>query len=84
MKKFNINGYMYIQITDKGWEHLRKTVGDEYIKACIKSNGYNVKINDETWYKMQCWNVFDLLPISIGGNLLFNTNVMFDDEAFDE
>lgn len=25
MKKFNINEYMYIQITDEGWKHLEKT-----------------------------------------------------------
>jgi len=30
MKKFNINDYMYIQITEEGRKHLKKTVGDEY------------------------------------------------------
>ena len=33
MKKFNLNDYMYIQITEEGWRHLEKTVGIEYINA---------------------------------------------------
>lgn len=36
MKKFNVNDYMYIQITEDGWKHLEKTVGIDYINACIK------------------------------------------------
>ena len=79
MKKFNINEYMYIQITEAGWVHLSKTVGFEYIKHCIKP--YEKEINGEIWYRLQCWGVFDLLPSNFGGQPLFNTNVMFDDKA---
>lgn len=49
---FNINGYMYIQITEKGFEHLQNTVGDEYIKNCIENR--KIDVGGETWYKLQC------------------------------
>ena len=80
MKKFNINEYMYIQITEQGWEHLRKTVGEDYIKNCINADGYKKEINGEIWHRLQCKSVFYLMPIR-GMRPLFNTNVMFDDEA---
>jgi len=78
MKKFNINDYMYIQITDIGWQQLKKTVGEDYIKNCIESR--KVEIENETWYRLQCHNVFELFPIRFGGKTLFKTNVMFDDD----
>lgn len=78
MKKYNINSCIYIQITEKGWEHLRKTVGDEYIKHCITA--HKKEINKEVWYRLQCWEVFDLLPSNFGGRPLFSTTVMLDDE----
>ena len=81
MKKFNLNDYMYIHITDEGWNHLEKTVGIDYINACIKTPHYTHVINGETWYRLQCWRCFDLMPPDFGGRALFNTNVMFDDEA---
>ena len=40
MKKFNINDHIYIQITEHGWKHLKKTVGDDYIKHCIDNKNY--------------------------------------------
>ena len=79
MKKYNINEYMYIQINENGWEHLRKTVGDDYIKHCIESR--KVEINNVVWYKLQCHIVFNLFPHNCSGLPFFNTNVMFDDEA---
>ena len=81
MKKFNLNSYMYIQINEQGWEHLRKTVGEDYIKHCISTDAYKREIDGETWYRLQCHNVFDLLPTSAAFASLFNTNVMFDDES---
>jgi len=83
MKKYNINHTMYIQITEKGWQHLRNTVGEDYIKHCIDTEHYRKKIDGETWYKLQCHQVFDLLPAQNGMSPLFNTNVMFDDSEFD-
>ena len=77
MKKFNINDSMFIQITEEGWKHLRNTVGQEYINHCIEP--YKVEVNGEIWYKLQCWEAFDLLPIIFGKRPLFNTNVMFDE-----
>lgn len=80
MKKFNINNHMYIQITEEGWKHLEKTVGVDYVNACIKTPHHTKIIDGETWYKMQCWSCFDLMPPNFGGKPLFNTNVMFDQE----
>jgi hypothetical protein len=82
MKKFNINDSMYIKITDAGWKYLKKTVDDEYITYCIKSR--EKIINGQTWYKLQCWDCFNLMPPNFGGFPLFETNVMFDDEDLEE
>jgi hypothetical protein len=83
MKKFNINDYIYIQITEQGWKHLKATVGDEYIKHCITSPHYKVEIDGEIWYRLQCHVVFDLLPPSNHSNLIFNNNVLFDDNSLE-
>lgn len=82
MKNFNINEYMYIQITEEGWKHLENTVGIDYINICIKHIRNEKLINGETWYKLQCWECFSLLPPNFGGRSLFNSNVMFDEESF--
>ncbi len=78
MKKFNINDYMYIQITKEGWKHLKETVGNDYIKHCINAPSYKMEIDGEIWYRLQCHNAFDILPIK--SRPLFKTNVMFDGE----
>ena len=80
MKKFNLNDYIYIQITELGWKHLKETVGDDYIKHCINKEPYKKNIDGETWYRLQAHSVFNLLPIVYGGQMYFNSNVMFDDE----
>lgn len=64
----NINEYMYIQITDQGWQHLKATVGQEYIKNFIETR--KVIINNEGWYKLQCKDVVDLLPANYWGPIL--------------
>jgi len=71
---------MYIQINENGWKHLKKTVGEDYINTCIKISAYEKEINGEIWYRLQCHQVFSLFPINFGGQPMFNTNVMFDDE----
>ena len=80
MKKFNINESICIQITDEGWKHLKKTVGDDYIKHCIDNEHYRVEIDGEIWYKLQAHQVFDLLPINVGGRPTYNTNVLIDEK----
>ncbi len=50
MKKFNVNEYIYIQITNDGWRYLQRTVGDDYIKHCIITN--EKTIDGETWYRL--------------------------------
>ena len=79
MKKFNINDYIYIQITEKGWTHLRNTVGDDYITHYIKALGYQKYINGESWYRLQCHQVFGIFPIQFGNHIFFNSNIMIDD-----
>lgn len=76
LKKFNVNKPMYIQITQKGWKHLKNTIGDEYIEHSIMP--YRKVINNKVWFKLQCYEVFDLLPTRVGSPPLFNTNVMLD------
>jgi hypothetical protein len=77
MKKFNINDSMFIQITEEGWDHLRNTVGQEYIEVCIDSRA--IEIEGEIWYDLQCWDIFNLLPPIFGCPSLFKNNVMFDE-----
>lgn len=81
MIKFNINNYIYIQITEAGWKHLRKTVGDDYINHCIDKEPYRKEIDGETWHRLQAHEVFTLLPVKVLGTMLFNTNIMFDDQS---
>jgi len=78
MKKFNINDSIYIQITKEGWDHLRLTVGLDYIKHCIKP--YEVIIDNCVWFKLQAHSVFELLPINFGGQPTYSTNIMFDEK----
>jgi hypothetical protein len=77
MKKFNINNTMYVQITEEGWEHLRNTLEPDYIKICIESR--MIEIEGEIWYDLQCWEVFNLLPVTFGKRPLFKSNVMFNE-----
>ena len=79
MKKFNINDYIYIQITEIGWEHLNKTVGAEYIERCINSDSYKKEINGEIWHRLQAHSVWELLPLNFSSNVLYKTTIMFDD-----
>lgn len=81
MKKFNINDFMYIQITDAGWKHLKETVGDLYIKHCIKAPAYEKTIDGEVWYRLQMHEVTNILHGSSGFNVLYKPSVMFDEEA---
>ena len=84
MKKFNINHNICIQITDEGWKHLKKSVGDDYIKHCIDTEHYRVEIDGEIWHKLQAHQVFDLLPINFGGRPTYNTNVLIDENDLTE
>lgn len=77
MKKFNINDTMYIHILPTGWEHLNIKYGSEYVEKCIKPN--KVIINEKEYYPLQCWCVFNMLPASLGFDMLFEPNVLFAD-----
>jgi len=77
MKKFNINKTMYIHILPTGWNYLKREYGNEYVEKCIKPK--KVMINDKDYYAMQCWDVFNTLPASLGFDMLFEPNVLFAD-----
>jgi len=69
---------MYIQIKENGWDYLMKTVGEKYIKHCIENK--KIDIENESWYKLQCHQVFDLFPMNFGSKPMININVMFDEK----
>lgn len=77
MKQFNINNYWYIQITEKGWDHLRKTNTENYIDYCILTR--QVIINSIEYYRLQAHEVMSLLPLTFGSSPLYNTNILIDD-----
>ena len=78
MKKFNLNDHIYIQINASGWKYLKKTVGDDYIETCLESR--KKEIDGEVWYRLQCHQVFSLLPIQPGAFQFLQSNIMIDDE----
>lgn len=81
MKKFNINDYIYIQITELGWKHLKETVGHDYIKHCIDTESYRKEIGGQIWYRLQAHHAFELLPTTDNSKILYNTTIMIDDSA---
>jgi hypothetical protein len=64
MINFNLNDYILVQITDYGWSHLAREVGDSYIQNCIVP--YATIIDGEEWYRLQGHQV-----ITLFGNALF-------------
>ena len=84
MKKFNINEYIYIQITKQGWDHLEKTVGADYILHWIKAPEHEAVIDGKIWYRLQMHEVFSLLSNPVGGPLYFGTEIMFVDKDLKE
>ena len=82
MKKYNINNYMYVQITEAGFEHLNKYFPEDYIKHCVENK--KVEIDGETWYQLQCHEAFELFPRHFSEEVLFKTTVMFEEKDFEE
>lgn len=80
MKKFNLNDHIYIQITEDGWDHLRKTVSETYINACIDNDHYRKVIDGQTWYRIQAYEVFSLFPVGTRVVTYFKLNVLIDEE----
>ncbi len=78
MKELNINHDVFIRITKKGWEYLYKTKDKDYINHCIIPN--QKIINEVEYYKLQLWYCFDLFPMFNGCDLLFETNILIEDD----
>lgn len=36
MKEYNINKYIYIHITERGWEYLKNILGSDHVKKYIE------------------------------------------------
>ncbi len=64
MIDFNLNNYVLVQITEYGWEELKKSVGQEYIDTCIIS--HEQQIDGEKWYRIQGHEM-----ITLFGDMLF-------------
>jgi len=82
MKEFNINDYIYVKITENGWEHLRKTQSDEYIRHCIINK--RKVINGENWYRLIAHSAFQDLPTGMGTTLKFMPTIMIEDSYLKE
>jgi hypothetical protein len=80
MIKFNINDHILIKITEAGWKHLRATLDEDYIKHCIISRRVIIDDN-EVWFRLQAHSVFELLPLNSATDLLYETNILIDDEV---
>ena len=82
MKKFNLNNYVFVQITEYGWEKLKETVGNDYIQHCILSK--EIIIFGEKWYKLQGHQMITLFGkmLFIASHSPINCNIMFEDEVY--
>jgi hypothetical protein len=58
MKKFNLNDYILVQITEYGMTELIKQVGDDFMKHSITP--YKKVIDGEVYYKLQAHQIPDL------------------------
>ena len=83
MKKFNLNSEIYIQITQKGWRHLKNTVGEDYTKFVIDTKSNKKIIDGKVWHKLQAHVAFNCLPVTDNCNILFSTNIMIDEKSLD-
>lgn len=77
MKLFNINEYIYIKITKAGEKLINESEDSEYYNWILANS--IVIINEENWYRIQCWRVFEMFPVSLGCEY-FATTILFDDK----
>ena len=80
--QYNICDYVYIRITDEGMQYIKNKYNESYIKYCIE--GKKVEINQEIWYRFQCFEVFKLFPVDIFKPAPFKFNVMFESVYLNE
>lgn len=77
--EFNLNRYILIQITDHGWNCLKKSLiePEEYIKHCILP--YKVEHKGEEWFKLQAHNVMSLFgKFMIGNSSPIKSGIYFE------
>ncbi len=78
MKKFNVNGYIYVQLTKKGIEHIKSKNGLNYFKEIVESR--KQIINGDTWYRLQFHMFMDIVENTYGKSKMFNSTVMFSED----
>jgi len=67
-KKFNLNNYILVKITEYGWNELKKrSYGEGYINHCIMPR--KKIINNEEWFELQTHEV-----ISLFGDMVWATS----------
>lgn len=82
MKKFNINYYVYIQITEYGFEQLKCKFPEDYIEHHILHR--KTTINGEDWYKLQLHDVCSSFDVAMGRPLQYSTNILIDEKDLTE
>lgn len=83
MKQYNINEYIYIHITERGWEYLNNIWGSDHVKKYIEP--YNKVINGKVYHQMQCHVAFNDLPTRENGKgVLFEPTIFIDDSNLKE
>jgi hypothetical protein len=77
MITFNLNNYIYVEITDIGWKHLQDTVRPEYIEHCI--DPYKRIIDEKVYYKLQAHRVMQLFGNGFQGSVgPINSNILVE------
>lgn len=82
--KFNINDYVYVQLTSYGREVLEKEFYSFWTYIYGKDNipfSYIEPMEDENgWSKFQLWDLMSKLgdKIHMGSELLFKTEILFE------
>lgn len=79
MINFNINDFVYFQITEDGWKYLRTRPLYDFLMDYITRNKVQIDMKDnEDWYGLQCYELFSIFPIKLGSNFLIKPNMLLD------
>jgi len=67
MKKFNLNDYILVHITDYGMNELIKQYGQDFVTHCVLPR--KEVIDDKDWYRLQAHSIPDWF-----GHMIWATN----------
>lgn len=80
MRSFNINHYVYVQLTDHGREILKKN-HVELVAAGFPEKYEPIEETEDGWSKWQLWHLMGVFGESMqcpGANSPFATTINFD------